>query len=134
MAALVVDTDVVSCLLRPRDSRAPLYRPHLRGVVAIISFQTLAELHRWALERNWGAARQAALARHLQQFAVQPWDPALCIKWAEVRVQCKRIGNPIDAADAWQAATALYLDLPLLTHNRRHYARVPGLQIISHAP
>jgi hypothetical protein len=28
-------------------------------------------------------------------------------------------------------ATALYLDVPLLTHNHRHYANVPGLHVVT---
>ena len=34
-------------------------------------------------------------------------------------------------AAAWVAATAIYLDLPLVTHNARHYAGVPGLEVIT---
>lgn len=134
MAALVFDTDVVSCFLKPNDTRAPLYRPHLRGTVPIISFQTLAELLRWALERRWGADRRAALDEFLEQFGVQYSDRNLCQAWAEVRAASKAAGHAIDAGDAWQAATAITLGVPLLSHNRRHFAGVPGLQLISQAP
>lgn len=50
---MVVDTDVVSYLFK-RDSRAEAYRPHLTGRLLVVSFMTVAELDRWALERDWG--------------------------------------------------------------------------------
>jgi predicted nucleic acid-binding protein len=37
----------------------------------------------------------------------------------------------ITSHDAWVAATALYLDLPLVTHNAAHYRDVPGLRLIT---
>lgn len=133
MAGLVVDTDVVSFILR-RDSRDALYLPHLRGVPAIVSFQTVAELYLWARARNWGSGRRARLDRDLMEFTVQYADDRLCSLWAQVRDSSRRIGHALAAADAWQAATALYHDVPLLTHNRRDFARVPGLTVLSHAP
>src|SRR4051794_32427278 len=113
MTGIVVDTDVVSFLFKS-DSRAVHYLPHLQGVVPVISFQTVAELYLWTLRRNWGAVRIAELDRQLAQFAVHPGDQELCRRWAAVRDQCARVGPPIGTADAWQAATALYLGVPLV--------------------
>jgi tRNA(fMet)-specific endonuclease VapC len=62
MAAVVVDTDVVSYLFK-RDTRARLYRRHLLGQERIVSFMTLAELDQWAARSRWGASRRAALER-----------------------------------------------------------------------
>jgi len=42
---VVVDTDVVSFLYK-RDTRALLYTPYLDGKLTLISFMTIAELHR----------------------------------------------------------------------------------------
>jgi predicted nucleic acid-binding protein len=33
--------------------------------------------------------------------------------------------------DAWIAATALYLNAPLVTHNAAHFRDVPGLHVIT---
>lgn len=35
------------------------------------------------------------------------------------------------AGDAWIAATALLLDVPLITHNGAHFTGIDGLTIIS---
>ena len=130
MDRVVVDTDVVSFLFK-RDTRAELYRAHLDDKELIISFQTLAELFWWTLVRNWGAARKKKLEQHLRQFAIHPYDAALCLTWAAVSFSAHKSGRPINAADAWIAATAVQHGLPLVTHNQAHYGGVAGLVLIS---
>lgn len=128
--ALVVDTDVVSFLLK-HDSRASFYVPRLDGHMLTISFQTLAELEQWALTRGWGLHRRRQLAQHLRRYVVEDSSPALCRLWAEVSDGGRRAGRPIAVGDAWIAATALHLAVPLVTHNSRDFANVPGLTLIS---
>lgn len=64
---------------------------------------------------------------------IAPYNRELYRRWAEVTVAAERRGRRIDCADAWIAATALLYGVPLVTHNRPHYAGVPGLALISHA-
>jgi predicted nucleic acid-binding protein len=130
MSHVLVDTDVVSFFFR-HDSRAELYRPHLIGQVLVISFMTLAELDRWAMRRNWGASRRTRLEEHLRKFVVYPFHRELCRQWAEVSEAAWRRGHPIACADAWIAATAHVHGIPLVTHNRRHFAGVDDLRILS---
>jgi len=92
---------------------------------------TLAELDRWALERDWGARKRAEVLRVTADFTVLAFDRPLCAKWAEVTVGASRNGRPIACADAWVAATAPLHGLSLITHNSDHYAGVDGLQVIS---
>ncbi len=129
----VVDTDVLSYLFR-RDTRAEAYRPHLSGRILAISFMTVAELDRWALQRNWGTARQERMAAFLAQFTIILVDRTLCRTWARVGDQARRQGRPIQAADAWIAATALALDVPLVTNNRADYAGVATLRLLPDGP
>lgn len=128
--AVVIDTDVVSFVFK-RDTRADDYRPHLEGEIAIISFMTLAELRRWTRERNWGAARRRELEEFLGGYAVFYADDDLCSVWADVMSSARRKGRPIAMTDAFVAATALLLNLPLVTHNRADFVNVDGLSIIS---
>jgi predicted nucleic acid-binding protein len=128
--ALVVDTDVASFVFK-NDTRAALYTPHLSGHMLTISFQTLAELDLWTLAGNWGARRKQQLDQYLRRFIVEHSSPALCRRWAEVMDDGRRRGRAIAAADAWNAATALLLGIPLVTHNAGDYAGVAGLTVIS---
>ena len=130
MNAAIVDTDVVSMLFKG-DTRADAYRAHITGRLLGISFMTLAELERWSLERNWGERRKIELAQHLTRYAVLPVSRDLCGKWAEVSFAAKRKGRPIQTADAWIAASALYYQVPLITNNRSDYSLVDGLALLS---
>jgi tRNA(fMet)-specific endonuclease VapC len=128
--SLVVDTDVVSFIFK-NDTRASLYTSHLSGHILTISFQTLAELELWALAAGWGTRQRQQLTRYLRRYVVNYPLAVTCRRWAEVIDECRRQGRPIAAADAWIAATALLLDVPLVTNNARDYAGVSGLTIIA---
>ena len=132
MSQLVVDTDVVSYLFK-NHSVATLYDADLLNHTLVVSFMTVAELERWAIQSKWGDARRNRLNWFLQPFTILAYDRVMCTKWAEVMVEAQARGFRIEGADAWIAATALLYDLPLVTHNRDDYRGVPGLRIISHA-
>lgn len=56
MNRIVADTDVVSFLFKnhPISQR---YDPEFVGRVALISFMTVAELERWAIQHHWSEHR-----------------------------------------------------------------------------
>jgi predicted nucleic acid-binding protein len=132
MTQIVVDTDVVSFLFK-NHPLALRYDPELAGRVALISFMTVAEVERWAIQYRWGEHRLHWLHLHLKRFTVVPSSPDLCRKWAEVMVVAQAAGRRIECADAWIAATALLYGVPLVTHNRNDYLGVAGLTLLSHA-
>jgi predicted nucleic acid-binding protein len=130
MNAAIVDTDVVSMFFKG-DTRAFAFRRHTTGRLLGISFMTLAELERWPLERAWGPIRKSELHGHLSHYTVLPVNRELCRKWAEISSDAKRRGQPIQTADAWIAASALYYRVPLITNNRDDYSMVRGLAVLS---
>jgi predicted nucleic acid-binding protein len=130
MAFILVDTDIVSFDFK-KDSRARRYWHQTFGKKLLISFMTLAELDYWAERYNWGALKREALERHLSDYVVHYADRSLCQMWAAVTDRANRRGRPLDKADAWIAATALELDIPLVTHNANHFKAVDGLNVIT---
>jgi predicted nucleic acid-binding protein len=130
MADCVVDTNVVSYLFRG-DTRADPYREFLAGKRLAISFMTVAELRSWALIRNWGAQRRTRLDWELRRFSIRYADDSLCEAWATIISNGDRMGRQITAADGWIAAPAWLDNIPLVTHNRRHFKAINELQIIS---
>ena len=131
MSSAVVDTDVISFLFKNHPIGA-LYEADLADRTLVISFMSLAELDRWAIQSKWNEARQRWLRLYLERFVVLPYNRALCAKWAEVTVAAQSRGRRIECADAWIASTALLYGVPLVTHNRSNYLGVPGLDLISH--
>src|SRR5438034_10114250 len=91
---------------------------------------SLAELRRWTLERSWGDGRRQELEDYLSRYLVIHSEDELCNHWARATDTARSNGRPIASADAWIAATALFLGVPLITHNGRHYAGVDGLQVM----
>ena len=132
-SAVLVDTDVVSFFFK-KDTRARPYRPHLVGRTLLISFMTLAELRFWALCRRWGHEHWERLARHLQGYLVCYADDVMCDLWAQVSDRARRRGRPMEVGDAWVAATALALGVPLATHNAVDFASIDGLKVVSAGP
>jgi predicted nucleic acid-binding protein len=132
MASVVIDTDVVSYLFK-RDSRARAFRRYLLGKRHLLSFMTIAEIDRWALEHQWGKPNLDRLARFLRRFIVPSMDRATCGLWAKATDDARGSGRPISCADAWIAATALQLNAPLVTNNPTDHAGVSGLTVLSSA-
>jgi tRNA(fMet)-specific endonuclease VapC len=127
MDALLLDTDIVSYLLR-EDKRIKPYRDIIEGRPANISFATLAELLRWPYARNWGSGRIKRLEDHLRQYQVLIPDLGVCENWA--RVSSIR-GKPINYHDAWIAATAMRYDLTLVTNNRKDFEHIKDLKLVT---
>lgn len=126
----MVDTDVVSYFFKG-DTRAVAYEPLLAGRLRVVSFMSQAELYQWAETARWGNLRRFQLDTFLQRFIVVPQDTDLCRAWATVRDSARRAGRPIEVADAWIAATALFHGLPLVTNNPADYAGVGGLRLLT---
>jgi predicted nucleic acid-binding protein len=129
--AIVVDTDVLSFLFNGDPVRAPRYARLLHGHRLVIPFSVVGELLYGAAERSWGPARRLRLEQFIARNATEYPGYELCEIWAELRARARHIGRPVERQDAWVAATALYLNLPLATHNARHYLGIPKLQVIT---
>ena len=132
MTDVVVDTNVLSFMLKGSGDEER-YRRHVRSNTLHASFMTVAELDRWALRATWGTDRRFAYERFVDRLVVHPSSRDLGRTWAQLMVARTRAGRPISVPDAWIAATALFLDLPLVTDNLRDFGAIPGLRII-HEP
>ena len=75
------------------------------------------------------ARSRAAQDWFLRHFLSLPFDDHAADKYGEVFAGLKRSGNLISKTDIQIAAIALTHNLVLVTHNVRHFSRVPNLQI-----
>ena len=130
MSRIVVDTDVASYIFN-WHSRAQQYAGALRGSELILSFMTIAELRMGAISAGWGSRRRLLLEQFMQRFELVYADNDLCTIWAQIRANARAAGRPLSPQDAWIAATALALDAPLATNNRRDFEHVQKLRLLS---
>lgn len=125
---VVLDTSAVSILHRHDDERAPQLAERIAGKRAVVSFQTPEEAWYGASKRGWGERRRSDLERRLRQFEVIWPDDELIRICADLRAQRAAAGEELKQADAWIAATALYLECPLATSDS-DFDDIPGLEV-----
>jgi tRNA(fMet)-specific endonuclease VapC len=107
-------------LLRRLDQRAAT------SAISVVAYGELAFGEAMSVRREEAAAHLAALLETLQ---VLPLPLEAARRYAEIRAQLQRIGQPIGSNDVWIAAHALADDLTLVTNNEREFQRVPGLRV-----
>jgi tRNA(fMet)-specific endonuclease VapC len=128
--AVLLDTNIISYQFR-NDLKYELYKPYLTNKILMVSFQTRAEVERWILARAWGAKKQTDFFAFYQQFIEIPHSLEISKRWAQAKQSAFDVGKPIPADDAWIAATALELEIPLVTHNKSDFLGVKNLEIIA---
>ena len=65
----------------------------------------------------------------LNELPVLPWTLQAADRYGDIAAYLQQSGQPIGQMDTLIAAHALALGLPLVTHNTRHFKRVPGLTL-----
>jgi predicted nucleic acid-binding protein len=71
----------------------------------------------------------AAVNRDLALYAVLEVDETVAWQASRLARALKASGQPIADNDFWIAATALEFGLPLVSNNKKHFARIPGLDL-----
>jgi tRNA(fMet)-specific endonuclease VapC len=132
---VIVDTGVFGARLTPRGrALASAYRPVLEGRPAIISFITVAELRYGAKLAGWGPGRLARLDSELARVDTVWPGPNLTETYATVRTWCVKTGHGLGGkdheADRWVAASAIWLDVPLVAHDAI-FANVQDLTLLT---
>lgn len=70
----------------------------------------------------------------LAPFTVLPWTEDVAWRYGRAFRYLRENGRLIGANDLWIAATALSVELPVVTRNLDEYRRVPGLDVLSYEP
>lgn len=120
----VADTDVLIDYLAGKGEADAVERLLHRGALrttVISRFELLS-----------GAKNPKQLARLVQLLAAVPslgLDDAAADAASEIRRSLERSGNPIRMADSLIAGIVISNTGTLLTRNRRHFERVPGMRL-----
>ena len=96
---------------------------------------TVAEVRFGAQLAGWGPPRLQRLEQRFSKARIVLPGPDLVAAYVKLRTACVRdgrrvLGQKAHEADRWVAATALWLDVPLVAHGNT-YRRVPGLELLS---
>lgn len=121
-ASVVVDTGVFGAHLTPPGQKlAFAYRSMLANRSAIVSFMTDAELRFGAALAGWGPRRMRRLDAELGAVETIWPGPNLAAVYVSLRSWCVQTGHGLGQkeheADRWIAATAVWLDVPLVAHD-----------------
>jgi predicted nucleic acid-binding protein len=127
---VVVDTDVVSFVFKTH-ALAAAYQTTLAGRSLAVSLITLAEIEYGMDAKSWGTTRRDLMRRFLARFTVLLPDAETARVWAWIKSGCDKKGRPIAFADAWIAAAAVQLNIPLVTHNASDYRSVENPTILT---
>lgn len=137
MQGVLLDTNVLSELMRPRPESAVLdWFEQQRDTVFYTSTVTLAEILLGVALLPDGKRRDMIADAAEQMFAQDftgrclPFDESAAHEYAALVAARNRAGLPISTEDAQIAAIALRNDLPLATRNLKDFRQVAGLSLL----
>jgi predicted nucleic acid-binding protein len=124
----LVDSDWVVDFL---DGRAPAVRllGALRADGLAISLMTYGEVYEGVLYGRDRAAAERTFRQFLRRVDVLPLTRRVLQRFARIRGDLRDRNLLIGDPDTLIAATALHYRLTLVTRNRAHFGRIPGLAI-----
>jgi predicted nucleic acid-binding protein len=122
---ILADTDVLIDALRGRDpSRARIEEGLERGTLATTTISAFELSSGARSDRQANAIRDLLAAMPLFSFDLESAKAA-----ARIRLELEGSGRKIGMGDYLIAGIAVSRSVPLLTRNRKHFERVPGLQL-----
>ncbi len=127
LAMVVLDTDIVSDLMRPRP--APQLVERLAETAAseqATTAITIGELAYGARRVDRPELYERAM-RLLADVLVLPFDRDAAERYGSIRSELERGGERLPDPDLRIAATTLVHGAVLITGNVRHFERIPGL-------
>ena len=124
----LVDTDVVANALKGRPEEAALLT-NLSPQRLAISLITYGEIYDGIYYGRDPQTNERIFQQFLRWVDVLPLNRTVMRQFARVRGHLRRSGQIIPDPDLLIAATALYHNFTLVTHNTRHFNRVPNLKL-----
>jgi tRNA(fMet)-specific endonuclease VapC len=122
----VLDSDHCVALLRGHlDLRGRVGPTEELAVTAI----SAGELAHGAYKSSRVTENLARVDVLLAALTILPYDEWAARKFGRIKAELELAGNRLSDLDLQIASVALQHDVPLVTHNRRHFERVPGLVI-----
>jgi tRNA(fMet)-specific endonuclease VapC len=125
----MLDTDTASYAIRDRSARLDQRLLRARAGALCISSITRGELLLGAALKPESLNLARLVSGFVTAIPSLPWDDAASSEYARTAAYLKSSGQPIGLMDTMIAAHALAVGAVLVTHNTRHFMRVPGLRV-----
>jgi tRNA(fMet)-specific endonuclease VapC len=125
----MLDTNICIDIIKERPrSVLDRFKDHAVGDIGI-SVVTLAELEYGVSASSRPTKNREALDQFVSPLEITPFDRAATAAYGRVRAVLEKKGQMIGSMYLLIAAHAVSLEVRLVTHNSREFARVPGLTI-----
>ncbi len=128
IAKYLVDTDWVVFYLRGREPYVYSLQG-LRKEGLAVSIISIAELYEGVFRAESRQAREEGLARFLTGVVIADLNIGVARVFGQLRAELRQQGLTVADLDLLIGSTALYYDFVLLTNNRRHYEKIPGIRL-----
>lgn len=125
---ILLDTDHCVFFIRGRDDVVRAFHDHASDEPAI-SILSVGDLYFGALRSARPAANLGRAREFIQRVSIINLDEDVMVRFAEIKAELSGRGAIIEDPDLLIAATALVHGVCLVTHNRSHFERVPGLRL-----
>lgn len=122
----ILDSDHCVAILRGQLNLADHVSPAEELAVTAIS---VGELSHGAHKSTRASDNLARLDVLLAAVTLLPFDERTARRFGALKAQLERAGKPVNDLDLQIASIALENNAPLITHNRQHFERIPGLVI-----
>src|SRR5688500_11008201 len=129
----LVDTDWVAEYLKGRQPAVRIL-PGLTSDGLAISIITYGEIYDGIYHGRDSARHEQGFRQFLRSVPVLTLNRAIAKRFARIRGHLRQTGQIIGDPDILIGATAIEHDLIVITSNRRHFQRIPGLNLYSGAP
>lgn len=124
----MLDTNICIYLINHRPAHVRQhFEAHPIGDIGI-SVITACELA-YGVSKSRSARNRAALETFLLPLDIAAFDDTAVWRYAALRAELERSGQPIGALDTQIAAHALTLGCTLVTNNTSEFARIGGLAL-----
>lgn len=127
----MLDTDTCIFLMRGEAPELAKRAQQIPLQQQVMSVMTFAELT-YGVKASAAARRkqnQSALDTLALYLAVLPWPQEAAQHYAEIRLDLKKRGAQLGAADLMIAAHARSMDAIMVTNNTKDFSRVRGMQV-----
>ncbi len=123
------DTDHAIALIKKSPSVLERISTLKGDALYATTFFTLSELYFGAYHSKQFERNLRSVETFQENVVLLPFDICCAKEYGHIRSELFKKGIPLDDNDLYIGATALCGNHILLTHNRRHFQRIPGLHI-----